>query len=925
MKSSSLACAALGAAALGLLAGAASAASPLVPRSLVHRHPPLIETGQAAPSDVRSGVSLVSAARSGRMPDGGPLVPRAAVSPSAASDPLAWTALGPKPLADEPGFGTNPEPASGRVAALASDPKDPNTFYVGSAGGGVWKTTDGGASYVPLTDFLGDTAIGAVAVAPSNPKVLYVGTGEADFSSDCKYGIGVLRSLDGGASWSVIPGPQNAFVRRAISKIVVDPTNANLVYVATANAVNALPGLHGVWKSTDGGRTWVNTTASINTTNNYTSLVIDPKHPQTLYTALSRNAFTATKGVYKTVNGGATWTKLTGGLPQAGTDPIGYTSLALSPSNPSVLYASITDSGYFNPNNADGLYGLYKTTNGGAAWTQLTSAPNYLGQQGSYDNALAVSPTDPNTLFAAGQVNYGASDYPQLYTLVGTHDGGQTFQDFSVGAGYLGPHTDTHALAYTAGGKLLDGNDGGVWRLDNPTLANPIYQDGVNDISNIAWSDVNANLNTIQFTGIALHPTDVHTVYGGSQDNGTEKTTGSLAWNQVEGGDGGFVRVDQTNPNTVYHTFYGISLRRSDDAGATWQDAITGINLNDKNPGDPIYRDDPSSFYIPYKLDPLNQKRVILGTDHVYESLNKGDLFTPIGIPGKNGFNPGDGIVGALDVYGSTIYAAVVDQSTGAFGALYVTNDDGKTWKDVSVPGVEDLWAGIYVNPSNVKDVYLARPLFDDFAAGKIFRSTDGGATWNDISSNLPDEPFNAVKLDKRSGTLYAGADDGVYASTDFGGSWTQVYANLPNVQIVNLEINDRTGILAAGTHGRGAWTLPLSKTVATPNVIVNAALTRLSSGKIQAALTLVNTGTPNAPAGAGRADALSAVVQSVTLNGVAGTLSNGAAGTVSAYSQSGALLVTFPSAPAGAAVLKTVGTYGGGSQFGGSLRVAVP
>ncbi len=927
MKFSSHTCAALGAAALGLLAGASSASTPLVPRPLLHRHRPLVETAQPAAAEVRSGVSDVSAARSGRLGDGGPLVPRAAVSASAAPAPIAWTAIGPAPLDNDSGtVGGNPEPGSGRIAALAADPKDPNTFYVGAAGGGVWKTTNGGASFVALTDFLGDTAIGSIAVAPSNAQVLYAGTGEADFSGDCKYGIGLLRSLDGGASWSVIPGPQGAFVRRAISKIVVDPTNPSVVYIATASAVNALRGNHGVWKSTDGGRTWTNTTAGITTTNNYTALVIDPKRPQTLYTAISRNAFTAIKGVYKTVNGGLTWTKLTGGLPQSGVDPIGYTSLAISPSNPGVLYASITNDGALDPNASDSLYGLYKTTNGGAAWTQLTAAPNYLGFQGSYDNALAVSPTDPNTLYAAGQVNYGAQTYPELYCLVGTHDGGKSFQDYSIGAGYLGPHTDTHFLAYTAGGKgLLDGNDGGLWRLENPKLKNPIPQDGVNDVSNILWSDLNTNLETIQFTGIALHPTDPKTVYGGSQDNGTEKTTGDVAWNQVEGGDGGFVRVDQTNPSTIYHTFYGISLRRSDDAGLTWQDAISGINLNGPVPGGPTYQDDPSSFYIPYKLDPLKQKRVILGTDHVYESLNKGDLFTPIGIPGTNGFNPSDNVVSTLAVHGKTIYVAVGDPIGGGIGALYVTNDDGQTWADVSVPGIENLWNDIYVNPSNTKDVYVARPLFDDFAAGKIFRSTNGGATWNDISSNLPDEPFNAVSLDKKSGTLYAGGDDGVYASTNYGGSWTQIYQALPNVQVVNLEINNKTGILAAGTHGRGAWTLPLSKTVAQPNVITNATLMRLPDGTVQATLILVNIGTSNGPVGAGRADALNAFLQSVTLNGVSGTIANPSAGTVSAYAQSGPVLVTFPGVPAGRAILNATGLYGAGSQFGGSLRVSVP
>jgi len=919
---------ALGAAALSLLAGGL-AAQPLVPRNLVHRHRPLHETDSpaAAGSEVRSGVSDISRPRFGSGFAAGPLVPRSAVSPSTVLPPIVWTANGPAPIADEPGFGTNPEPASGRVAAIASDPADPKTYYIGAAGGGVWKTTNSGASYIPLTDFLGDTAIGAVAVAPNNRNVVYAGTGEGDYSGDCKYGIGLLRSADGGASWSVIPGPRDVFYRRAISRIVVDPTNASIVYLTVTNAANALPGNHGVWKSTDAGRTWINTTASINTTNNYTALVIDPKNPQTLYAAISRNAKTAIKGVYKTANGGASWTKLTGGLPLAPAAPVGYTTLAISPSSPQTLYASITNNGSVDPTLSDSLLGLYKTTDGGAHWTRLANAPNYLGFQGSYDNSLAVSPTDPNTLYAAGQVNYNAQTYEELTNLVGTHDGGKTFQDYSVGQGYLGPHTDTHALVYTADAKLLDGNDGGVWRLDNPQLVDPINQpaDGSADISNILWSDINGNLNTIQFTGVALHPTDPKIAFGGSQDNGTEMTTGSLAWHQVTGGDGGFVRIDQTNPETVYATYYGISLMRSDDGGNTFVQVIAGINQMDKNLGNPTTGYDPSSFYVPYKLDPLNQKRVILGTDHLYESLNKGDLFKTIGYPGVNGFNPYDEVVSALAVYGNTIYVSVGNPLGGdAFGAIYVTTNDGATWIDIRIPTIEDLISDIYVNPTNPKDVYAARPLFDDNAAGKIFRSTNGGLKWNDISSNLPDEPFNAVILDKRSGTLYAGADDGVYASTNYGGSWTQVYQNLPNVQVANLDLNDRTGILAAGTHGRGMWTLPLSTTVATPNIIANAAVSRLKNGMVQVTLTLLNSGTANLPAGTGNADAVNAVLKTLTLNGKSALTSPAAVGVIPAYGQAGTLTFTLSGIASGNGLLQVAGAYNGGT-FSTTLRVTVP
>ena len=354
--------------------------------------------------------------------------------------------------------------------------------------GGVWKTTDGGGSYVPLTDYLGDTAMGSVAVAKSQPSVIYAGTGEANNSGDSKYGIGLLKSTDGGATWSVIPGPPDhsglgAFVRRAISRIVVDPTDANTVYLTVTDfAANGLGGNTGVWKTADGGSTWTNTTAAagLDSFQPYSDLVIDPTvdpaahHPLTLYTAIGDYGGSTANGIYKTTDGGTTWTQLTTGLP---TTNAGRIALALAPSSPQTLYASISDDGSTG-GNFGALVGLYKTTDGGATWAQISGVPNYLGGQGWYDNVVVVSPTNPNTVFAGGVVNYsdyngyhlyGVQDYTHLDTLIGSTDGGATFNDYSVGKSFIGPHTDLHALTFTAdGSRLLDGNDGGVLAAGKP-------------------------------------------------------------------------------------------------------------------------------------------------------------------------------------------------------------------------------------------------------------------------------------------------------------------------------------------------------------------------------------------------------------------------------------------------------------------------
>jgi photosystem II stability/assembly factor-like uncharacterized protein len=970
MKQSSVAAAMLGAAALGLLARGA-AAQPLVPFQPPHRHSmvagPVPAETLATP--VRRARSLVSAPRPGTAVPGGPLVPRAAgyaqafataaggVNP--AMDP--WTAVGPAPLHNAGGaFGGlyDPRPdmqfdaglyqdISGRMVAIAPDPSDPKTFYIGAAGGGIWKTTDAGKSYRALTDFTGDTAMGSITVAPSNPQVIYAGSGEANFAGDSRWGNGVLKSTDGGATWSVIPGPITAnsprgvFFRKAISRIQVDSTDANTVYLGTV-----LAGLNGngfsdggVWKTTDGGYTWTNTTAGkpgLTSLALYTDVAMNAQQPSVLYTAVGYPGQFSRNGVFKTVDGGDTWTRLTGGLPQPFIGKLakgqvtvgGQTTIALFPSadgTADTVYVSIPDT---NQN----LLGLYKSVDGGASFAKLP-APDYLTGQAFYDNAVVVSPTDPNVFFAAGKVNYAdvfgfvntPTDYNNLRTLVGTTDGGKTFHDFSLGKGFVGPHTDTHALSFTLDGKLLDGNDGGIWRLENPTVANPTPP--ANDMdasnSNIQWTDINNNLNTLQFTGIALDPSNATVAYGGAQDNGTSKQTGINNWTQVRGGDGGFTRVDNSHPQTVYHEYYGISLERSDDGGQTWNGATNGINPNDpagnfNMVGAFGQNTDPAAFYVPYKLDPLNQSHVVYGTDHLYLSTDKGDNFVAIGTPGVAGFNPNDATIDTLAIAGGTIYVE-------AGGSIFVTTDNGATWTDRSIPNVTDPLGDLFVDPANPQDVLAAKDTFDDASVGKIFRSTNGGAAWRNITANLPDLPFNAIKRDLKSGVLYAGGDDGVYSTVNFGGSWKRIVGSLPTVQVVDLDVINPTGLLGAGTHGRGLYTMPLSKTVAAANVIGMAKLTRTSAGTVQVVLTLSNFGISAGPAGSGAADALNAVLNSITLNGKTGTPPTPVAvGAIAPYSQVPSLTFTFTGVGAGPGTLKFAGTFTGGT-FGGSQRVSVP
>jgi photosystem II stability/assembly factor-like uncharacterized protein len=684
--------------------------------------------------------------------------------------PPAWTPLGPAPIL----FGQTPgsQPVSGRVAAIAADPTDPATIYVATAGGGVWKTTDAGADWTPLTDDQPTLFMGAIALAPSDPNTIYAGTGEATNSGLSFTGHGVLKSTDAGATWTLLGA--DVFDRHTIAQIVVAPDDPNTVYVAVGGSgVHGLSGNTGVWRSTNGGATWTNTTTAISRTAAFSDVEIDPTNPQTLYAAAGSFRGSADNGVYKSTDGGDTWS-LAGNFPRDSTN--GRITVAVAPANPQILYAVVAGSGQ-GGSSLGRVVKMLESTDGGDTWTNVPVLPD-VGGNGWYGLPLAVDPANPDTIYVSG----GGS------LILESNDAGFSWFDLEIGADRRGPHADHHAFAFDANGILLDGNDGGVWRLDNPTRGN------------VQWTDLNNNLQLTQYIGIALDPTDPNIAYGGSQDNGTSKFTGSQAWSLIRFGDGGFVRVDLANPRTVYHEYVNIDLERSDDGGRTWAQKSTGINHGD-----------PHDTYIPYVMDPANSQRLVLGTNRVYETTNRGDSWQAISQPGQGGWTT-TGTVDSLAVAASdsnTIYAS-------AGGHLFVTFDDGAGWQQIDIPGVNDHFQDIQIDPTNNLTAYAVR---DRFGGGKVFRTTDGGQTWADISGNLPDLPAYTLALDSLSGTLYVGMDDGVYASTDQGNSWARFGSGLPNVQVRELEFRPELQILAAGTHGRGMWEIGIQDPAPPPAV----------------------------------------------------------------------------------------------------------
>lgn len=721
-----------------------------------------------------------------------PLEHRVLLSTSIPLNTTSWSFMGPAPLDwGASSFGL----VSGRMLDIATHPTDPNTWYVATAGGGVWKTANAGTSWAPLTDAQPINFMGSIAIAPSNPNVIYAGSGEATWGPSKKilnrdniyYGRGVLKSTDAGSTWTLLGSTE--FFRRSIGKIVVDPINANIVYLAVgAEANNGLPGNTGIWKTTDGGLNWTNTTTSISSTAGFSDLVLNPTNPQILYAGVGDPDGDAANGLYKTTNGGTSWTPVAT-FPSQNDARLGRITLALAPNNPQVVYAWVAASGQ-SATSAGNDFQFSRTPDGGTTWVARTLPGT--GVSLDYNMALAVDPANADTLYVAGKGSGG----PSATSIKKSVNGGTTWS--SIGTGLTqSPHADHHALVFTSGGSLLDGNDGGIWRLTNP------------NVGSIEWSSRNTNLGSIQFVGVALHPTNKDLAYAGAQDNGTDRFQDALGWPLIRGGDGGVARVDPTNPSTIYHTFYYSGsgfLERSDTAGSSWSSKTTGINTAD-----------PGYFYPPYVLDPADPTHLAIGTNRVYESTNRADAWTPISTPNSGGWNS-SAIINAVAIARTNpdiIYAT-------AEGDIFLTINGGGSWTQRL--DASNRFSDITIDPTDAGTAYFVNERFGPHAS--VLRSTNFGANLTDISGNLPDVPLYSIELDTRGpgsadDMLWVGADDGVYASTNQGASWSKFAIGLPNVQAKDIEYNKNLGILAVGTHGRGMWQISVPDS--TPPSVVSS------------------------------------------------------------------------------------------------------
>jgi uncharacterized protein (TIGR03437 family) len=765
---------------------------------------------------------------------------------------LTWVPLGPAPIGQGQTFGTPRVAVSGRISTVVFDPgyngTSNQTVYLGAALGGVWRSRDNGATWAPITDDQPSLAMGAIAIDPTNPNIIYAGTGEAHLSGDSYYGAGLLKSTDGGATWMQITGPisasdprQPAFLNAAFHALVIDPTTPSTLYAATtiglvssASGATVFPPLgdRGIWKSTDGGMTWRN----LNPPNlsvlrqSGTDVLFDPRDPRRVFAAILEF------GIYRSIAGGepGTWEKLTAGLPDADLDRIKLAvGPPLAPSTSATLYAAISRASNTR------LLGVFKSTDGGTTWAQTTTPSPTTGGT-FYSLALAVDPVDANVVYYGTLVNATNTGG----TFWRSRDGGQTWVDLSLGNGASGGlHADTHWIAVNPANRdiLFTANDGGVWRTENATA----------DV--IAWTSLNQSLNITQFYTIALHPTAPNLLLGGTQDNGTDRYDGNLNWFHSRGGDGGAVLIDQSNPQVMYHTFINrnnaggasavIGPEISFNGGNTWPNRRgcfgCATQMGNFNPSDRLSDYAPMAQHTGFTGAQGNV--IYFGTHRLYRSADQGVTWTGLGAS-ADGFGadltkniPDPQYGNGFPSYISAIAAhPALDQNTNppgetvwvgtGDGLVHLTTNAGSlagtTFTNVTKAPLPNRYVtDIALDPNDKQRAVVAYSGFNTntpATPGHVFTTNDQGATWRDLSGNLPDIPVNSVVIDPLlAGAIYVGTDLGVFQTTDGGATWIRLSNGAPKVAVFTLRYHAATRSLIAATHGRGVYRLNLPAAVA--------------------------------------------------------------------------------------------------------------
>lgn len=691
-----------------------------------------------------------------------------------------WAPSGPNVLPNNlTGYMEN---GIGRFNCVAFHPTNSNTFFAGVAQGGLWKTTNNGASWTPLTDNLPITRISDICIVPSSPNTMYISVCDFEYigfglflngrKRHTHYGLGVYKTTDGGSTWSAtgltfqLTNGDESLIR----KILVNPANTNEVLACGAN------GMH---KSTNGGTTWIKILDSL-----FWDMVQDPVNPNVIYAATGwvMNSNQGDAAIYKSTNFGNTWVKLNTGIPSTGS--VQRVKLAIAPSDNNYIYALTVDTQF-------GLYGFYKSTNAGTSWTYIPPADNILeagqgtnpGGQGTYDLGLLVHPTNRNTVYVGGVNMWGSTD------------GAITFNPISHWTLNYGPtlHGDIHAIDRNPlSGDYYVCSDGGLYRTSNIFMSTWSTTNWPT-----TWTGLNNGLQVTSFYRLSSSKNSAGRLCAGAQDNATFYYK-SGTWSTIFGGDGMDNYLDPLNNNNVIGSSQYGNFYTSINNGAS-------SNYPNTNPFS-----EAAEWVTPIVADYNHPGVLYVGNENVMKSTNNGNSWSNLsGMPAS--LSSEISALAVSNTHSLVLYAARrVRYELGVPGAVFNTNNGGASWTDITAGLPDSLYyTGIEINETNPNIAYISMAGFS--AGRKVYRTTTGGMSWTNISYNLPNLPVNCIKQIPGTNNLVVATDVGVYVLMGGTTTWANNSLGLPNVIVSDIEFNPTLNKAYVSTFGRGIWETSLS------------------------------------------------------------------------------------------------------------------
>lgn len=670
-----------------------------------------------------------------------------------------------------------PAGTGGRIVDIESSASKPALILAAASAGGLWRSTNGGVTWAPTFETYGTVSIGDVAIAPSDPDIVWLGTGEHNNQRSAHWGDGVYKSVDGGATW------KNMGINKIFhtGRIAIHPKNPDIVFVAAMGGMFTPGGDKGVYKSTDGGKTWEVVLKGANETTGFIDIAIDPSNPNVIYAAAMDRIrrpwdyrdYGPGAGIFKSTDGGRNWKRLEGGLPVH--DKVGRIGIAIFPGNTKRIYATIDVPSAPPDGQVSGVH-VYRTEDGGNKWERVSQ--NRV--QGSYYyGQIRVDPKNGDRVYVLGVL------------LTRSDDGGKTYQV----VGRAG-HVDWHGLWIDPNNtdRVLAGSDGGVY----------ISYDRCQTV------DFVGVLPIVQFYDIGADMSVPYNVYGGSQDNGVwggpsrTKNSRGIAnhhWKSLYGGDGMYCVPDPNDPYTLYTESQFGAMARIDLR------TRRSVSIRPREPGIRF------NWNTPILLSPHNSKIIYTGAQKVYKSVNRGDTWTSI----SDDLTTKD----AEKIRGNVPHCTIVSlsESGAKAGVLWAGTDDGNVW--VTQDG-GNVWTQVNQNlPGAPKAWWISRIEASKFEAGTayvtvsgyrendfrplIYKTTDFGATFISIAGNLPNEPIAVVREDSiNRNLLVAGTELGAYLTIDGGANWAKLTNGVPTTPVQDLIIHPREGDVILGTHGRG-------------------------------------------------------------------------------------------------------------------------